>query len=701
VIESLTNLFINKRHKLPVILQDEIADCGYACVAMISHYFGHRIDLYTIKKVGNLSNQGVTLLELYQLLDNLGFRNRAIRVSFSELKLVKMPAIIHWDMNHFVVLKNVTRHHIIIHDPAIGMRRITHLDASNSFTGIVLEVQPSHNFKKMTQNKPLTLYDLAKTTYGINSVIIVLILLSLSIEVLNLLNPLFMQYVTDNIIGSGNSNNLYPIASAFCILTFVQVFVEYIRGNMVTYITMSLTEQFSANIVRHILKLPLDFFEKRNKGDIQSKFQTIDQIQKKISTDFINTVLDGFMITINVIVMMIYSPLLTLVVVTTLLLYLILRYTSYHSLKKQTESSIIQHAKASSTFLESLQAIIPIKIFLKESVRFNNWQNYYLNSLNADIKIARINVLYTVADQFLFRIEHIIVVCLGSTLVLTNHFSLGMLISFLSYRLLLVSKAYSFIQHLFDYQLISVQLSRLSDILFQQPEIITLGRGTMKPIYGALTLKNVCFKYHFHSDYIINNINIEITAGEKIAIIGPSGCGKSTLLKVMMGLLTHTSGNIYLDNVSITDFGLKNYRELTASVMQDDILLAGSLIDNICFFDETIDIDWVYHVTQLAHIHDTIVKLPMGYETIIGELGSTLSGGQKQRLLLARALYKRPKILFLDEATSHLDVENEKNINNALKSLSITQIIIAHRQETINMADRVIDFDALAKSCHI
>ena len=528
---------------------------------------------------------------------------------------------------------------------------------------------------------------------GVNKFISLLLIISLAIEVLALINPLFVQYVTDKVISSSDFSNLYIIAIAFFILTLMQGFTEYIRGTMLVYIANNLTEQISANVIKHLLKLPLSFFEKRHKGDIQSKFQAVEHLQKKIGADFINTVLNGLMIIINIMVMAIYSLKLTGIVFFTLILFLLIRYISYSFLKKQTELSVHEHARANSLFLETIQAMMPIKSFLKEHIRFNLWKNSYVDALNADVKIARINVAYTVANQLLFYFEHIVVVCIGALLVLSHEFSAGMLIAFLSYRLLLVNKASSFIQSIFDYRLISIQLERLSDILFQQPEVINSGYGLKDQVKGALTLNKINFQYNENEKLILNNINLQIFPGEKIAIIGQSGCGKSTLLKVMAGLLNKTGGDIYIDNIPIDQFGLKNYREITASVMQDDALLSGSISDNISFYDEHIDYERLYSSAKLACIHDTIEKLPMRYETLIGEMGSRLSGGQKQRLLLARALYKQPKILFLDEATSHLDVENEKKINESLRTLAITQVIIAHRKETIQMADKIINLD--------
>jgi ATP-binding cassette subfamily B protein RaxB len=681
---------------LPLILQDEIAECGHACVAMISRFWGNACDLRTLRQQQKPSLQGVTLRELNALFEDIGFQTRALRVPLSELHLIQTPAILHWNMNHFVVLKQVKKNHVMIHDPAMGVRRCSLDEVSRSFTGIVLEVEKTQTVDRSSAPKTLKLSDFMKSMTGSKSLVALLLMLSFVIEILNLMNPLFMQYVTDEVIGASGSQNLIMLTAGFTLLMLMQAFTETIRSQMVLYLSMHLTEKFSAFVVAHLFKLPLDFFASRSKGDIQSKVQSIDQIQRKVGADFINTVLDGLMMSLNVGVMLIYSSALTMVVLVALVIYVMIRYASYHFLKKQAAASIHQHAKVASVFLESLQAMTSIKSFLKERVRFTTWRNGLIDALNLDIRVARMQTMLRVANQLLFHLEHMVVIYAGATLVLANQLSIGMLFAFLAYRQQLVNKASSFIQQIVDYQLIAIQLSRLSDIVFQPPEVIQTGVGCAQRMQGALSLQQVSFQYGPTSAPIIHQLQLDIKAGEKVAIIGPSGCGKTTVLKIMMGLLKPTAGEIWVDHMPLAEFGLKNYRELTAAVMQEDTLLSGSIVDNITFFDDQVDREAVYHVAQLACIHETIRQFPMGYETLIGEMGSSLSGGQKQRILLARALYKQPKILFLDEATSHLDEANERRMNQALASLSITQVIVAHRQETIDQADRVIDLQQLA-----
>jgi ATP-binding cassette subfamily B protein RaxB len=339
--------------------------------------------------------------------------------------------------------------------------------------------------------------------------------------------------------------------------------------------------------------------------------------------------------------------------------------------------------------------MVPVKAFLKERVRLNTWHNSYIDALNGDIAVERLQIRYRAVNQLLTHCEYIGVVALGAILVLKSELSLGMLFAFLGFRQLFVGKCASFIHQLFEYRLITIQLDRLNDIMSQEPEVLYEKIQTIKrPIEGALALQQVSFQYNPILPPILKDLNLHINPGEKVAIVGASGCGKSTLLKMMMGLLTPTAGRILIDGVALDDFGLRNYRLLIASVMQEDALLSGSILENITFFEEEVDLDYAHNVARLVCIDDVIQKLPMGYETRVGDMGSTLSGGQKQRILLARALYKKPSILFLDEATSHLDQENEQRINQALSKLNITQVIVAHRKETIAMADRVVSLSA-------
>lgn len=675
---------------LSVIRQAQFSECGYACVAMISNFHGHDIDLPTLRQIKEPSMNGSTLFDLVNLFENFDLKARAIRVDMDNLRRVQCPAILHWNMNHFIVLKSINSRYAVIHDPAMGRRKISLAELSNSFTGVVLEVSKAPVFNVVQSTQSIGILDLFKTINGLTNHLIVLLILSLLIETFILTTPFFLQYITDNVVNSNHLNNLYSLCTGFILLSTCHSFVEYVRSHFVIYLSNRISEHFSLGIMAHLLRLPFSYFEQRHKGDILSRFHAMTEIRNKISTDSINTLLDGIVILFVLAIMALYSLKLTLLILCSLTVYLSLRILSYQHVKNQTELSLISHAQINSKFLEIIQSILPLKLYLKEQAMYQEWSNLLVKTMNADVKIAKAGVFYSVVNLFLFNIEHILVITCGALLVMQKQFSIGMLIGFLAYRQTLVSKSLSFIHKIFDYKLVSVQLNRVADILMHPAEMEQSKKIIHQKIRGEIAIYNLQYCYPGSTEAILKNLTLQIKPGEKVVITGPSGIGKTTLLKLLLGLLSPHQGLITIDDIPLNTLGKKNYWSMCASVMQNDTLISGSILDNITFNENQIDMDKVYEVTQLAQIHDDILKMPMNYETLIGDMGSTLSGGQKQRVLLARALYKNPKILFLDEATSHLDVATEIKINQVLKQLQITQIVIAHREETIKMADRII-----------
>jgi len=687
-MDTELNLF-KKKNKLPLIKQVQFSECGHACIAMISNFHGHHIDLHHLRTIEEPAINGTNMSDLVRLLTHLKFHTRVIRADINELKTIQSPVILHWNMNHFVVLDTVNSRYAIIHDPAVGRRKISLTELSDSFTGVILEVEKNEDFSAIIASNRLGILDLFRCFQGLKNSLFILLILSLVIELFILINPIFLQFITDNVSSVNNLHNLFVIALGFIILIICHTFTEYIRSNFVVYLTNRMSEYFSSGVMNHLLKLPFDYFERRHKGDILSRFHSMKEIQNKMTTDSINTLLDGVVIILTMIIMLIYSVPLACMAVVSLAIYLTLRILSYNHLKSQTEISIGEHANVNSRFLEILQSIMPIKLYAKEATLFRDWKNYLIKAMNADIKIARANILYSTTNIFLFNIEYVMVITIGAILITKNHFSVGMLIAFLAYRQILINKATSFMHKIIDFKLVSVQIERVADILTHKPEAeshVIIDAD----VHGKVSIQQLHYKYPGSQQFVLNDINFQVSPAEKVVITGPSGIGKTTLLKIMLGLIQPTSGKILIDDIELNLLGAKKYRAACASVMQDDTLISGSILDNITFMDNKIDIERVHAVAKSAQIHDDILKMPMSYETLIGDMGSALSGGQKQRVLLARALYKRPKILFLDEATSHLDVETEIKINQSLKQLQITQIMIAHREESIKMADRVI-----------
>ncbi|MCY1781145.1 ATP-binding cassette domain-containing protein, partial [Klebsiella pneumoniae] len=374
------------------------------------------------------------------------------------------------------------------------------------------------------------------------------------------------------------------------------------------------------------------------------------------------------------------------------LCYAIMRLVTYRFYRRVAEEQVIKGARSSSHFMESLYGISTIKALNLKERRSQHWLNINIDACNAGIKQTRFDMMFSGVNTFISAIDQVAVLWLGAIMVIDNEMTLGMFMAFNAYRGQFSQRASSLVDLCMQLRMLSLHNERLSEIVFSEPEKELPAREVFSSDSGArLEVKNLCYQYDPFSQPIFSNLNITVEPGESVALVGPSGVGKTTLLKVMCGLLSPTSGDVLADNLDITKIGLNNYRLGTACVLQEDRLFSGSIIDNISGFEDNVDLDFVMECAKRCNIHDEIVRMPMGYETIVGELGLGISGGQKQRILIARALYRRPSILFMDEATSHLDLRNESVINQSISALSITRIIVAHRPSTIASADRVID----------
>ena len=666
-----TRLQFCSKAKLPMIFQEEMAECAHACIAMIAYFWGCKLSLLALRQLHHTSMRGMNLLQMNKVFDQLGFKTRVLRVLLHDLCKVKTPAILHWNHNHFVVLKKVKRHAIVVHDPALGVRVYAKTEAVRFFSGIVLEIEKTEYVALVGQSTQLTILTLLKSVLGMPKILGTLLLLSLLIESMQIINPMFMQYVTDYVVGSNTLSQMYYLGLGCMIFGMLQGLTEFLRSHLILYTSMQITESFATEVFKHLLQLPLKFFAHRHLSDIQSKFQSIDQLKTQLSTDLFHTSLDGFMVVVTLTVMFVYSHILAGIMLSIFSVYAGSLYWSVRVYKRQMGTALVLHAKSAVTFHETLRGIAPVKSFLKEAIWFQLWRNDYVDALNHDIQISKIQIRFRVLNQVLCHIEYIMVLCVGAGLVVAQRLSIGMLLAFLAYRMILVSKFAAFIQYVFSYQGLTLQLQRLQDLIIH--------------------VQGIAFSYPGYAQPVLDEVSFRVHPGEKVAIVGPSGCGKTTLVKIMMGLEQPTAGKIFVDDLPLTLFGLQNFRQISASVMQDDMLFTGSIVDNITFFAEEVDMGYVYEVAKLACIHDTIIALPMGYESLIGQTQTSISGGQRQRILLARALYKKPKFLFLDEATSHMDLQLESEINQALQTCRMTQIIVAHRPATIAMADRVIE----------
>ncbi|HII0044529.1 TPA: peptidase domain-containing ABC transporter [Klebsiella variicola] len=689
VISKLNFSLINKT---PVILQSEATECGIACLAMICSFYGLNIDLFNFRQRFGSPAQGVTLMSLSKTAEHAGLKSRALSLDLDEIKQLKLPCIIHWGMNHYVVLTKVKRASFIVHDPALGKRVIGIQEMSNNFTGVAMELWPSQNFQQEKVKSRLRLLDLMRNIVGLKSVLLKVFAYSIVIEAIGLLLPVGTQLVTDHVIMAHDQSLLSVICIGLVFFTLFRTFVSMLRAWTSLTLNTLTNIQWKTTLFDHLTSLPLSFFEKRHLGDIQSRFSSLDTIRSTFTNSIVSGIIDTIM-TIGLLIMLtLYGGWLTWVVVGFTLCYAIMRLATYRFYRRVAEEQVIKGARSNSHFMESLYGISTVKALNLRKRRSQHWLNINIDASNASIKQTRFDMMFGGVNTFITSIDQVAVLWLGAIMVIDNEMTLGMFMAFNSYRGQFSQRATNLIDLLMQLRMLSLHNERLSEIVFSEPEQELPTREIFAPESGAkLEVKNLSYQYDPFLQPIFSNLNITVEPGESVALIGPSGVGKTTLLKVMCGLLSPTSGDVLADNLDITKIGLNNYRLGIACVLQEDRLFSGSLIDNISGFEDNVDLDFVMECAKRCNIHDEIMKMPMGYETIVGELGLGISGGQKQRILIARALYRKPSILFMDEATSHLDLKNESVINQSISALSITRIIVAHRPSTIASADRVID----------
>jgi len=683
-------LHFKKRSKLPVVLQTEVAECGLTCLSMIAGYHGYDTDLHSLRRRFPVSLKGATLAHIIQVAERLELSARALRVELDALESLQLPAVLHWDLNHFVVLKEVSGSKVVIHDPGRGRQVLTLDEVSKHFTGVAVEFTPTTSFKVEKAVEQVRLLDFLRATGGIKKAFVQLLVLSVLLQVFAIASPFYMQLVVDQALTTFDRDLLTVLAIGFLLLSIIKVATNSFRSWVIVYLGNTLSFQMGGNLFRHLIHLPLDFFEKRHIGDLIARFGSMDAIQKMLTTGMVSALVDGVMAVTTFIMMWLYAPKLALLVLAVVLVYTGIRLLMFRTMRELTEEGIVARAKEQSNFMESLRAIQSIKMYGKESDRQSLWKNCYADVANTRIRLGKFTVVYSSINELLFGAESVLVVYLGASMVLDGGFSIGMLYAFIAYKTQFTQKTSALIEKLIEFKMLGLHLSRLSDIALMEKEDLGETGAQDHDFKGELALNNLQFRYSDTDPYLFQGLNVHIKPGEAVAIVGPSGCGKSTLMKVMMGLLPANGGDISYDGRKLSELGLQGLRSNIGAVMQDDQLLSGSIADNIAFFEASPEQERIEACAKLASVHQDIAQMPMNYLSLIGDMGTTLSGGQKQRILLARALYRQPKLLFMDEATSHLDVQTERVVNQAIKALDVTRVIIAHRPETIRTADRVL-----------
>lgn len=676
--------------------QAEAAECGLVVVAIASSLLGQELDLATLRQHHPVSSRGLTLKEVVEIASSLDLVTRAMRCELDAVHHLATPAILHWRMNHFVVLRKVRGDRYDIIDPSKGPLTLTRAEFSKAFTGVALELSPSPAFTRRRAPPPISALSLIPLRRHLVLSLAHSFILSVILQIYVIVAPLYIKVAVDGAAVRGDIDLLNALAIGFAALAIFNTSAELMRNITLQRISSQLNWEMSLRLFHHMLRLPLLWFQRRKLADTLARFDSLTPIRNIIANGLVGVVIDGALALTTLGFMLYLSPSLTLLSCVGLAVYAALRSVAIPLSMRQSAETITASVAEQGKRIETLRAIQTIKAMAAEVERETDWSSRFARLIRATQTNTLWNQGFASVQRLVDALVLVATIYVGVKAMIAGQMSAGVLFAFIAYRTQLVSRAQNLFEQGVNWKLLDLHTNRIADIALQKAEV-----GADKPaldqtlVDGAVEAETITFAYVATDPPVFRNLSFKIAAGEFVAITGPSGVGKSTLLKCLCGLYELSAGQVKIDGVSLDNHGRRAVRRSVGIVLQDDELLSGSIADNVAFFDAAIDMDRVWTCLSAADIADEIRQMPMRAESLIGDMGISLSGGQKQRILLARALYRAPRILFLDEATSHLDPQKERSINSTLRAMKITRIVVAHRAETIEMADRVINLGAL------
>jgi ATP-binding cassette subfamily B protein RaxB len=687
----MINIF-QPRSTLPMIFQTEIAECGLACLAMIANYYGKYSDIRTLRESLCMPAGGASVKHLQQAGLRLDLQGRPLKLDLDDIGLLTLPVILHWDTDHFVVLKKITRRSFVIHDPAMGIRKYSLSELDRHFTGIAIELSPTVSFIRKRQEKEYSLKELFRATPSFRQAIRQVFLLSLLLQVLSLIFPLYLQLVIDQGLSKGDMDIIFLVALLFSLVILAKASVAYFRGVVLLQFSSQLGFQMVSNTFAHLLRLPLSYFEKREMGDIVSRFSSLDNIKQLVTQEMITVIVDGLFSLLTFILLFLYSPALAFVALFFVVALSLIRLLAIPKERSCRQEVLQSGAKQQTRFMENIRCIAVTKNYAIESERLSEWQNHYAYFMNSSYRLGHLQLSLSTLHSLLFGIDHVATIYLGSAAIFSGQLTIGQLMSFIFLKQNFSGSVATMLPKLAEIRLLRLELDRVSDIILEEPEQSFFDTSLLRlGISGAIEVENLGFSYSTAEPELFRNISFGIAAGEFFVISGHSGCGKSTLLKLLLCLATPSGGTIRVDGNTIAELGVSQYRSQVAAVLHGDGLLSGSLAYNVHLEMEPLNLERLEAACRSSCIFDDINQLPMGFNTQVGEMGVALSAGQVQRVLLARALYRHPKILVLDEALSHLGTRVARQIIAGIRDSRTTLILVTHNPELIDLADRSLE----------
>ncbi len=677
--------------------QSEASECALACLAMVASRWQPDVSLRGLRAQLGSSARGADLKTLMAWAAQLGLIARPLRLSLHELPQLHTPCILHWDLNHFVVLERCRGRRLQLADPATGRRRLSLAECGEHFTGIALELTPSESMQVPPPAPTVALRQLTGPLTRFSTTLALVTVLSVLLQVIGLAGPLYLQTVIDEVLPRQDHDLLTVLGLGFGLLLLLEVLIQSLRGTVLVQLAARLSLALGQRAIGSILQARPGYFSRRAMGDLLSRFQSLDPVRDLLTEGVIASLVDGLLALGTLAMLFLYSPRLATLAVATTIAVLLTRLLFFPVLRDRTAETLIANARADSHFMETLRAFVTVKLLQREDHRQSQWLQHRARAVEREQSQGLWQLGEQASTRLLLGTEHLLLIYLGAQLVLDGGLSVGMLFAFVSYKARFSQAVGGLTEQVLKFRMLSLHRERLAELVLAPRETVAAPRQSRLANGPAgLRAEGLWFRHGDGEPWLLRDLHWQIEPGECVGIAGPSGCGKSTLLHLLTGLADPQRGQVLYEERAIDRH--PGYRGEMGAVLQTDQLLSGSIFDNICAFDPVPDVERVSHCAQLAAIHNDILALPMQYQTLVGELGASLSGGQQQRLLLARALYRRPRILFLDEATSHLDPAGEATVLANLKRQAMTRVLIAHRPQTLAACDRVVTLASLNRA---
>lgn len=683
----------------PVRLQGEPSECGLACISMLMSHFGNDISLSALRRDISLSARGLTLSGMRDILSGVGIQSRGVRLEIEELSTLLLPSVLHMDENHFVVLVAVRGATCIIADPALGLRKVNRSYLSAHFTGIALDVSPPEKGWGRGINKTgrreslLHFVNRLGRPRGFISVLIILSLLSIILELMVLVGPLVIQFVLDRATNDAEAELLASICIGYLAIWLFQTCVSFFRGWISLVLSTSLSIGWGQNVFRRLMLQPDRYFHGRSIGDISSRFSGVENLGGVVSMSAIEAALDGMFALGTLIVIFFYSSTAAVIAIIGVLVYGLIKLISFDKIRDSNLNLISLGAKKESIFIESIRCHSTIRLANAQGRQVAKYVDGLVDFSTASARLGFVQSLYHSMGLVVTGATRVILIFVGGRLIAGGQFSAGMLVACLAYLDQFSGRCSKLIDYFFSLKIVNVYSDRLREIV-DSPVESDLYRRTLGVSEGAeIVLRDVYFRYGLNDKPVLECVNLELKAGSSTLIFGASGSGKSTLAKIVGGIIDQDAGAVLYGGVAYSQIGKMRVRDYVAMVSASDEVLSGSITQNVSLFDSDPNHEEVLSCCKIAGVHNDILQIPMQYETSIGVGAEVLSSGQLQRIHIARALYRKPKILILDEATSMLDVDTENAVLDGILAKGIGLLIISHRPELMKRAGLVYKMD--------